>query len=63
MGDLLPGVALRFTPGYPYFAPSGLRSRKKVGPFDKLRARGTFGTVSEPVELADISCTRVKDTA
>ncbi len=31
-GEWLPGVALRFTPGYPYFAPLGLRSRKKVGP-------------------------------
>jgi len=50
-------------PGLSHFAPSGLRSRKKVGPFDKLRDRGTFGTVSELAELAGISCARVKDTA
>ncbi len=29
------------------------------GPFGKLRDRGSFGTVSELAELADISCTRV----
>ena len=33
------------------------------GPFGKLRDRGSFGTVSELAELADISCARVKDTA
>ncbi len=41
------------------------------GPFDRLRDRGSFGRVSElvrgepaePVELAVISCSRVKDTA
>jgi hypothetical protein len=33
------------------------------GPFGRLRDRGSFATVSELVELADISCTRVKDTA
>jgi hypothetical protein len=41
------------------------------GPFGKLRDRGSFATVSElasgepaePVELAVISCARVKDTA
>ncbi len=32
------------------------------GPFDKLRDRG-FGTVSELVELAVISCTGAKATA
>ena len=40
------------------------------GPFDKLRDRGSHATVSElasgvpaePVELAVISCARVKDT-
>ena len=36
---------------------------KERGPFGKLRDRGSFGTVSELVELADISCVRVKDTA
>jgi len=36
---------------------------KEPGPFDKLRDRGTFGTVSELAELPDISCARVKDTA
>jgi len=62
-GEWLPGVALRLTPGYPYFAPLGLKSRKKVAPFNKLRDRSSFDTVSELAELADISCTRVKDTA
>ena len=33
------------------------------GPFDRLRDWGSFGTVSELAELADISCARVKDTA
>jgi hypothetical protein len=33
------------------------------GPFDRLRDRGSFGTVSELAELAVISCVRVKDTA
>jgi hypothetical protein len=33
------------------------------GPFGKLRDRGSFATVSELVELAVISCARVKDTA
>ena len=32
-------------------------------PFGKLRDRGSFATVSELVELADISCARAKDTA
>ena len=34
-----------------------------LGPFDRLRDRGSFGTVGELAELAVISCTRVKDTA
>jgi len=33
------------------------------GPFDRLRDRGSFGTVSELAELAVINCARVKDTA
>ena len=32
MGDLLPGVALRFHPGLLEFAPLGLKSRKKEDP-------------------------------
>jgi len=32
MGDDYPGLRSASTPGYPYFAPSGLKSRKKVGP-------------------------------
>ena len=62
MGDDYPGLRSATTPGYPCFAPLGLKSRKKVGPFDRLRDR-VFGTVSELAELADISCTRVKVTA
>jgi hypothetical protein len=50
MGDDYPGLRSASTPGYPYFAPLGLKSRKKVGPFGKLRDR-VFGTVSELVEL------------
>ena len=49
----------------------GINIRFGKGPFGKLRDRGSFGMVSElasgepaePVELADISCARVKDTA
>ena len=59
MGDDYPGLRSASTPGYPYFAPLGLKSRKKAGPFGRLRDRGSFGTVSElasgepaePVEL------------
>ena len=51
MGDDYPGLRSASTPGYPYFAPLGLKSRKKVGPFDKLRVQ-VFGTVSELAELA-----------
>ena len=32
------------------------------GPFDKLRDRGSFGTVGELAELADINCARAKNT-
>ena len=32
MGDDYPGLRSASTPGYPYFAPLGLKSRKKVGP-------------------------------
>ena len=49
----------------------GINIRFGKGPFGKLRDRGSFGMVSElasgepaePVELAVISCARVKDTA
>ena len=47
MGDDYPGLRSASTPGYPYFAPLGLKSRKKAGPFGRLRDRGSFGTVSE----------------
>jgi hypothetical protein len=50
MGDDYPGLRSASTPGYSYFAPLGLKSRKKVGPFGKLRDR-VFGTASELVEL------------
>ena len=63
MGDDYPGLRSASTPGYPYFAPLGLKSRKKVAPFNKLRDRSSFDTVRELAKLADISCTRVKDTA
>ena len=36
------------------------RRRRVAGPFDKLRDRGSFITVSELVELAVISCARSK---
>ena len=48
----------------------GINIRFGKGPFDRLRDRGfcmvselASGEPVEPVELADISCTRVKDTA
>jgi len=41
----------------------GINIRFGNGPFGKLRDQGSFGTVSELAELADISCARVKDTA
>ena len=39
MGIYYPGLRSASTPGYPYFAPLGLKSRKKVDPFGKLRDR------------------------
>ena len=41
---------------------SSLRTKER-GPFDKLRDRGSFATVSELVEGAVISCARAKDIA
>ena len=50
MGDDYPGLRSASTPGYPYFAPLGLKSRKKVGPFGRLRGLDFF-TVSEPTSV------------
>jgi len=46
MGDLLPGVALRFHPGLLEFAPSGLKSRKKVGPSTSSGPGNLYGTLA-----------------
>ena len=51
MGDDYPGLRSASTPGYPYSAPLGLKSRKKVAPFGRLRDRDSFATASELAEL------------